>query len=72
MPNTNKNEFMTIPDSRWDFLARKGINRPPTLPGHQSKIDVQCGAAVVLALVLEYQHQLLIARRLLKEKEETR
>ena len=64
----NKHEFMTIPDNRWDFLARNGINRPSTLPGHKSKINVQYGAAVVLALVLEYQHQLLIARRLLKRR----
>ena len=32
------------------------------------KIKIQCRAAVVLVLELEYQHQLLIARRLLEEE----
>ena len=60
---------MTIPDNPLDFLARKGNKK---VPQHclsiSSKINVQHRAAVVLALELEYQHQLLIARRLLEEE----
>ena len=36
--------------------------------GISSKIKVQCRAAVVLVLGFEYQHQLMIARRLLEEE----
>ena len=60
---------MTIPDNPLDFLARKGIKKVPQhYLGISSKINVQYRAAVVLALELEYQHQLLIARRLLEEE----
>ena len=65
-----RNVFVTIPDNPFDFLARKGNKKkvPRHCLGISSKINVQYRAAVVLALELKYQHQLLIARRLLEEE----
>ena len=59
---------MTIPDKSVGFSLKKGYKKPLALPGHQFQMNVQRRVAVVLALELEYQYQLLIAQRLLEEE----
>ena len=63
-------EFLNMFDNSFDFPLRYVYNGLHPCLGISSQMDVQRRAAVVLALELEYQHQLLIIaeRRLIRRR----